>query len=142
MYKADQGRASRISALVAILLIGFYAGVKWYYWMQLFRDSLQDSVYWVGLAGAMALVLLSAWFGMKIAFMGERSGEFLIDMDGELRKVVWPTLQPLFDPKTEAWGHTYVVIVCSIVFTILIFLIDLFLQYSVSIFLFKMLLGL
>ena len=140
MYKADQGRTSRIGALATMLLIGFYAGVKCYYWVQLFHDALKDSMAWVGVAGAIALVGVSGVIGLKIAFFWPRSGDFLIDMDAELRRVVWPALQPLFDPKTEAWGHTYVVIVCTIIFTILMFFIDLALRYGVSVFLFDKLL--
>jgi preprotein translocase subunit SecE len=39
---------------------------------------------------------------------------------------------PLFDPKTEAWGSTYVVIVCSILFTIFIWVTDVVLQLVIT----------
>ena len=50
--------------------------------------------------------------------------------------MVWPTTAPLFDPKAEAWGSTYVVIVCTAMFTVFIWLADLFLHFGITEFLF------
>jgi len=38
---------------------------------------------------------------------------------------------PLFDPKTEAWGSTYVVIVCAGFFTVLLWLLDVGLEFTI-----------
>jgi preprotein translocase SecE subunit len=83
---------------------------------------------------AVAGVLLVGIAGLFVWMVFKRPGsaDYLIDMDDELRKVVWPSVLPLFDPKTEAWGSTYVVIVCAILFTAFIWLVDLFLQYTIT----------
>lgn len=135
MYKAGQGMPSRFGTMIVGALIAFYTSLSWYRWHPI--SSLGSGVASVDFV--VTLVLLLAVLGLFywLAFRSPKSSDYLIDMDDELRKVVWPSVMPLFDPKTEAWGSTYVVIVCSIIFTIFIWLVDLILQYVITIGLFQ-----
>ena len=141
MYKAGQGVASRTGALLLGILIGFYAALSWYSWLRpLGANTRFEQYVSVGFLGSVILLLFVVGLFAYLAFRSPGASDYLIDMDAELRKVVWPSVMPLFDPKTEAWGSTYVVIVCAIIFTIFIWLTDLFLQFTVTWGLFRSLL--
>ena len=133
MYKEGQGIPSRVGALIVGFLVAGYAGLSWFGWLRPVSPASRfDACVNPAFVGALILlagvVVLSAW----LAFRSAKAADYLIDMDDELRKVVWPAVTPLFDPKTEAWGSTYVVIVCSILFTIFIWVTDLLLQLLVT----------
>lgn len=133
MYKAGQGMPSRIGTMIVGAIVAVYAALSWFSWQRPLGAATRFEAFVnVGFIGALVLLLgicgLTAW----VAFRSHAYSDYLIDMDDELRKVVWPGVMPLFDPKTEAWGSTYVVIVCSIIFTVFIWLADLFLQLVVS----------
>ena len=132
MYKPGQGMPSRIGAMVVGVVVALYASRSWFRWQPFASSVRGDSVLSVDLIVAVVLLLgvvgLFAW----LAFKSPRSSDYLIDIDDELRKVVWPSVMPLFDPKTEAWGSTYVVIVCAILFTLFIWFADLALQYTIT----------
>lgn len=119
MYKSGQGMTSRIGVLVLIVAFGAYAGYSWY---AHFHGT--ESVP-VGPIGAAVLVLFFSGLGVFTALKNPRSCDFLIDMDVELRKVMWPDTSPPFDPKAEAWGATYVVIITVFVFAVFIYVVDL-----------------
>ncbi len=131
MYKAGQGMPSRIGAMVVGVLIAAYASFSWYRWHP-FVMGATGGAGTVDLAIAGVLLVGIAVFAAWAVFKRPGSADYLIDMDDELRKVVWPGVMPLFDPKTEAWGSTYVVIVCAILFTLFVWLVDLFLQYTIT----------
>ena len=125
--------ASRIGAVVVGILVAAYAAMSWFAWQRpLAASSRLDAFVNLGFIGAVILLLgvsaLFAWLTLR----SPRGSDYLIGMDDELRKVVWPAVMPLFDPKTEAWGSTYVVIVCSIFFTVFIYVADWLLQYVIS----------
>jgi len=130
VYKAGQGMPSRIGAMVVGFLIALYASYSWFRWqpigIQWPSAASVDPIF----AGAL-LVAVCGLFGWLV-FRSPKSADYLIDMDDELRKVVWPKAMPLFDPKTEAWGSTYVVIVCAILFTIFIWVVDILLKLIVT----------
>lgn len=133
MYKTGQGMPSRIGALIIGALIGVYAALSWFSWQRpLGAVSRFDAYVNPGFLGALVLLLGVLGFAIWLAFRSPRASDYLIDMDDELRKVVWPSVLPLFDPKTEAWGSTYVVIVCAILFTIFIWVVDMLLQLIVT----------
>ncbi|MDR3211850.1 MAG: preprotein translocase subunit SecE [Planctomycetota bacterium] len=114
-------------------LIAVYASVSWYGWLRPLGVTTRSQYFLsAGFLGAIILLLAVALLFAWLTFRSPRSSDYLIDMDDELRKVVWPSVMPLFDAKTEAWGSTYVVIICAIIFTIFVWLVDLFLQYTVS----------
>ena len=130
MYKAGQGMPSRIGAMIVGALIAFYTSYSWFRWHPF--GPIGGGVLSVDFAVSLILLVgVLVFFGWT-AFRSPKSSDYLIDMDDELRKVVWPSVMPLFDPKTEAWGSTYVVIVCSIIFTIFIWLADLILQFVIT----------
>ncbi len=141
MYKVGQGMPSRIGAVVVGLLIALYASSSWFSWQRpLGAVTRFDAFVNPGFIGAVVLLIGITGLFAYLAFRSASSADYLIDMDDELRKVVWPSVMPLFDPKTEAWGSTYVVIICAIFFTIFIWLVDLFLQFTISYGLFQVLL--
>ncbi len=140
MYKAGQGMSSRIGAMVVGLIIAIYTSVSWYSWLRPTSMTSGSYLTHYSFIGAIVLLLAVAGLFAHLSFRSPASSDYLIDMDDELRKVVWPSVMPLFDPKTEAWGSTYVVIVCAILFTIFIWLVDLFLQLTISYGLFQNLL--
>lgn len=119
MYKIDQGRTTRIVAFVIFVALAFYAAYSFmsfgeiWQWPKAIRTV--GSLIWL-----FGFTMLGGW----LAFWKPGSGEYFIELDSEMRKVVWPKVQPLFDAKTEAWGSTYVVIACTVVFTVLIFALD------------------
>jgi preprotein translocase SecE subunit len=126
VYKQGQGTLSRFGAVALGVLVGIYAGHCWYYWHTLiFFPSAR-------LIGAVALFFVVAAGALYLVLFRPVTSDYLIDMDTELRKVVWPPVMPLFDPKTEAWGSTYVVIVCTIVLTVFIWLVDLGLDFTIT----------
>lgn len=122
VHKPGQGMGSRIGILVLIVLFGMYSAYSWY---AAYYNELAAHGGAVSLVGGVVLLLGFAGLAAYTALWNPKSVEFLIDMDIELRKVVWPETQPVFDPKAEAWGATYVVIITVIVFACFIALVDL-----------------
>lgn len=140
MYKAGQGMPSRIGAVIVGVIVALYASFSWYRWHPFVGDISGGGL--AAIDTIIAAVLLFGGVGTFIwlAFKRPSSADYLIDMDDELRKVVWPAVMPLFDPKTEAWGSTYVVIVCAIIFTLFIWIADTILNFLVNTVLFQYLL--
>jgi preprotein translocase SecE subunit len=119
-----------MGAMVVGILIAAYASLSWYRWNPFAAERSGGGSVDLVIAAVLlvGIAVLFAW----LIFKRTGSVDYLIDMDDELRKVVWPSVLPLFDPKTEAWGSTYVVIVCSILFTVFIWVVDLLLQYTIT----------
>ncbi len=132
MYKAGQGMPSRIGALLVGVLIAAYASYSWFRWHPFGPIGRTGGVMSVDFVISLILLFGLLGFFAWVAFRKPVSSDYLIDMDDELRKVIWPSVMPLFDPKTEAWGSTYVVIVCAIIFTLFIWLVDLILQWVIT----------
>ncbi|MFH0910591.1 MAG: preprotein translocase subunit SecE [Planctomycetota bacterium] len=117
MYKKGQGTVSRSGAVILFFLFGAYSGYSWYQaWLGMSA--------WAGWTGALALLLGFSGAGAVLALYRPKTSDFFIEMDAELRKVIWPATQPVFDAKAEAWGATYVVIVTVIVLTLFIYVVD------------------
>ena len=128
VYKAGQGMASRTGAMIIGFLIAVYASFSWYRWQPLASTQAASLNLPIALVLLVGICILFGW----IAFRSPSYSDYLIDMDDELRKVVWPSVMPLFDRKTEAWGSTYVVIVCAILFTLFIWVADILLNLIVT----------
>jgi preprotein translocase SecE subunit len=122
---------SRIGILCLLVLAGLYSGVSWHGAFYAVGASAAHGGA-LALGGGVALPLLFVAVGVFVTLVQPRTSDFLIDMDSELRKVVWPDTQPVFDPKAEAWGATYVVIITVIVFAVFIFLVDKVLEYALQ----------
>lgn len=135
LYKKGQGNASRMGAFVLVLMTGAFAGYSWFQWWNVsFSGSGTGAGFALnaGSVGAVVLLFLMTFLGVWISFLNPRTGEYLLEMDLELRKVVWPDVKPPFDPKAEAWGSTYVVIVLTILLTVYLGLIDSFLEFTMA----------
>jgi preprotein translocase SecE subunit len=118
--------------MIVGVLVAFYASASWFRWQPFSGVFSSDSFLSVDFVIAVVLLAGLCGFFAWVAFRASNSGDYLIDMDDELRKVVWPSVMPLFDPKTEAWGSTYVVIVCAILFTIFVGVADVVLQLVIT----------
>ncbi|MCL2000746.1 MAG: preprotein translocase subunit SecE [Planctomycetes bacterium] len=128
MYKAGQGMLSRTGTMVVGALIACYAALSWNRWRPFAGYGIDRADFIVTVLMLMGICGVFAW----LVFRSPSASDYLIDMDDELRKVVWPSVLPLFDSKTEAWGSTYVVIVCAIFFTIFIWVADILLQLAIT----------
>ena len=118
--------------MIVGVLIAFYASHSWFRWQPFGSLIRTDSFLSVDFAIAVLLLVGCCVLFGWLAFKSPKYSDYLIDMDDELKKVVWPSVKPLFDPKTEAWGSTYVVIVCAILFTIFIWFADMILQLVIT----------
>jgi len=93
----------------------------WTHWLPIVSGHVLN---WGEVTGTvvMAAFFLFAYYLM---FLNHRSSDFLVEIEGELRKVSWPEFKPIGSPKAELWGSTYVVIGVVIVMAIFIGLVDL-----------------
>ncbi len=132
MHKEKQGKVTRAGAVVIGVILALYSGFSWYRWQLSIEDASSASLSSLFLnhafIGAIIIFLAITAFSVYLSYFSVKSSDFLIDVDVELRKVVWPDALPLFDPKAEAWGATYVVIVTVIFLTIYIGLVDTILE--------------
>lgn len=136
VYKEGQGRITRVCSVLIMALVGAFAGNSWFRWKVSIDDlssgmsanMLLNPALLVGVLLFLGLTLLGAY----LAFFRSGTSEFLIDVDSEMRKVVWPDVLPLFDPKAQAWGSTYVVIVTTVICTIYIGLVDTFFEWALA----------
>lgn len=145
IYKQGQGSIARLGTVLLAGLIALYAAFCWYSWRISASADLtmrNDAAFFSidAVVGAVILLAGIMFGGIWFAYFKEISGEFLIDVDTELRKVVWPEVLPLFDPKTSAWGSTYVVIVTTIILTVYIGVVDCVLSWTLTSHLLKWLL--
>lgn len=137
VYKEGQGNLTRFGAVLLATIIAAYAAFSWYLWWISSRTNLtlrDDSAFFStgALIGATILLVGIVSIGIWLSFYKSVTSEFLIDVDTELKKVVWPEVLPLFDPKTSAWGSTYVVIVTTVILTVYIGLIDVVLSWTLT----------
>ncbi len=136
MHKEKQGKVARAGAVVLGVILALYSGFSWYRWQLAIEDASSASVSSLfmnqAFAGAVVIFLAITAFAVYLSYFSAKSSDFLIDVDVELRKVVWPDALPLFDPKAEAWGATYVVIVTVIFLTVYIGLVDTVLEFALA----------
>ncbi len=115
IYKSGQGYYTRmVSAVGCGLLVG--TGVLWL-WDQLSTIGSDHRLY---IQGGVAATLVAV-FGLLIFYWtgaNPKTCDFLIATEGEMKKVNWPSRQELI-------GSTWVVIVCTFLFALLLALADL-----------------
>lgn len=135
VFKEGQGIATRIGAVILMTLLGAYSGLCWWHW-QIGEAALSGGA--LGLfanaafaVGVLLFIGLTA-AGIWLSFFRPGTCEFLIEVDTELRKVVWPNVLPLFDPKTQAWGSTYVVIITTVLCTVYIGVVDIVFEWALA----------
>lgn len=136
MHKEKQGKVTRAGVVVLGIILALYSGFSWYRWQLSIEDASSTSVSSLfmnhAFVGAVIIFIAVTALGIYLSYFSVKSGDFLIDVDVELRKVVWPDFLPLFDPKAEAWGATYVVIVTVIFMTLYIGIADAFLEFALA----------
>ena len=71
-------------------------------------------------------VIIGTYF---VVFVNVKTANFLIETEGELRKVTWPEVKPWFKMSTEIWGSSYVVIFLLFLLAATIFVWDQLLQF-------------
>jgi preprotein translocase subunit SecE len=109
-HKPEEGQWARVPAAIVggMITVGITRGVL---------DWLRDSQV-LGRYGSAALAfILGAVVALYIAFFHRKIGEFLIETENELRKVVWPS-------QDEVSNSTTVVIATTVLLGGLVFLMD------------------
>jgi preprotein translocase subunit SecE len=110
------GTSGADMAKYALALLVAAAGVAAYYLMPTWPTPVRGLVVALGLAAAIAVMSFTA--------LGGRGREFFSESLFELRKVVWPTRQ-------EATRITGVVLLVVLVISLILFLMDLVIQWGI-----------
>ncbi len=138
LYKWPQGRVVRYLAAGVLLSFVGFAAYKMYAWQgdwvpePLASAHVGDLKLSVGVLGGIGIALLGSVLSYLVVFANAKVGEYLIAVEGELRKVYWPKMKPWFARQTELWGSTYVVIAVVVVLSLFIYVADLGLKYTVG----------
>ncbi len=119
-YKQDQGKNTRVGTFVGLGLLIVWGAWVLYDYLKIYEgDEFWRLLITRGLPIAFSIVLGSAaWW---VAFANRASGDFMIATEGEMKKVSWST-------KREVIGSTKVVILFTILFAALLFVVDLAFQ--------------
>ena len=107
VYKKDEGMWARVPvALIggAITVAATRAAMDW---------STGSTSYILAGIAFLTLAIVTLFF----AFFHQKTGEVLIDTEGEMRKVVWPN-------REEVTGSTIVVIVTTVLLGVGIYALD------------------
>ena len=118
VFKKGQGnRARAVAALAAVAIAAFGVSEAYGMWSaSLVTFAVAAAVLIVGVAGT----------GIYLALINERTSEFLIETQAELKKVAWP-------PKEEVKGSAAVVVGTVVVMGAFLWLVDIFLVYITSV---------
>jgi preprotein translocase subunit SecE len=132
VYKGDQGRAVRIFALVSCLVLTLWACFNLYHWIAP-ADIPQGSI-WLDTDLAGIHILLSPYLVPSIVLFvvalltfwrvsqKPSVAEFLIETEGELRKMSWPA-------RKEWVNSSLAVLVVIVIFIAFLFAVDTSLSY-------------
>jgi preprotein translocase SecE subunit len=147
VYKPGEGAVTRLGFFVVLGSFILYGAHSWYYNWTFMRTTLLKYLEPIGLGvllnwttdGIMPKIVGFAGSGILIGgglllayyylYVKPRSAEFLIQTDGELRKVTWPKVSPWFKPETQVWGATYVVLVVVVLLALYVFSVDTVLNF-------------
>jgi preprotein translocase subunit SecE len=143
-YKPGEGMMTRLGSFLCVLSFAAFSAHHWFYDWTLARKvvvkffsaiSMGALVEWtedpstariIAYGGVFALLIGLSWVGYYFIYQRPRTSEFLVQTDGELRKVTWPEITPWFKPEAKVWGVTYVVMIVLLVLTVYIFAVDFF----------------
>ncbi len=119
-YKQDQGKNTRVGTFIGLALLIVWGAWVLYDYLKIYEgDEFWRLLITRGIPIAFSIVLGSlAWW---VAFANRASGDFMIATEGEMKKVSWST-------KREVIGSTKVVILFTILFAALLFVVDLAFQ--------------
>ena len=127
-YKSDQGRWVRYFALISVIVLTLWAAGNLYQlivpaeiphadrWFEVEFMGLSLVVSWHMIPPAI-LFLLVGTFAWKLS-QRQRVADFLIETEGELKKVSWPA-------RKEWTSSSVAVIVTILVFVAYLYLVDL-----------------
>jgi preprotein translocase SecE subunit len=133
VYRPSDGLLVRRVAVIGLLMFTAYGCMRWYNWMQdsvnwpFSRSPLPADLNW-GLLGMLVIGMGGLGLAVKLCFLSPGPSTFLIETEGELRKVTWPQYKPWFSTEAEVWGSTYVVIVVLLMMSLLLLVIDITLR--------------
>jgi preprotein translocase SecE subunit len=129
-YKWPQGRVIRyVAATVCLSYVG-YAAYSFWAWqgnapLPLVGGEADPAYLKLGFVGALALLLAGSAVTYLTVFAHAKLTDYLIAVEGEMRKVYWPKVKPWFSWGSELWGSTYVVIIVVIILSVFLQAIDL-----------------
>lgn len=133
-YKPGQGTLTRWSAFALIALMVFFGSHSLYafvavrsdWWMQeLFRLPVVDFGVTHGLLVSLLVAAVGCFLAYVLVVNQPRSAEFLIETEGELKKVNWP-------PRHEFLGSSFIVILSVIIISLYLMVVDLVLANTVN----------
>ena len=149
-HRVNDGKLLRRATALAMICFGLFGCRSWYFWQQNWTVHLLNP--WETSGSAEGINIFVAQWGPRIGvrlnldvigtlllfigvlvltyyviFVNVRSANFLIETEGELRKVTWPAVKPWFKMDTEMWGSSYVVIFLLCLMAVVIGLWDLLL---------------
>jgi len=110
MHRRDEGMWARVPVAIVGGIITVIAT----------RSALK----WGNIAGGVVFLVLAV-ATLYLSFFHRKAGDVLIDTEGEMRKVVWPT-------RDEVTGSTIVVIASTVLLGLAIFLMDVVLTYGLQ----------
>ncbi len=130
LYKWPQGRILRYLAAAVGLSYVSYGAHRFYAWKS--GDALPfaapgalPEIFNLGYVGALLVLLAGTLAIYFVVFTNAKAADYLIAVEGEMRKVYWPKIKPWFSWSSELWGSTYVVIIVVVILSVFIKLIDL-----------------
>ncbi|MHC4915952.1 MAG: preprotein translocase subunit SecE [Planctomycetota bacterium] len=129
-YKWPQGRVIRyLAAAVCLSYISFGTYCFWAWKSDAALPFVPrgqfSETFSLGLVGSALLALAGAIAVYFLVFTNAKVTDYLISVEGEMRKVYWPKIKPWFAWSSELWGSTYVVIIVVVVLSVFIRVIDL-----------------
>lgn len=142
VYKPGEGLRTRLGMFMVALVFMLFSGHHWYYgwpaarnlalkiletlWLGVLLRWTEDLTWqrYISLFGAVGLGIAGLLAAYYYIYCHPRSSEFLVQTDGELRKVSWPKITPWFKPDTQVWGATYVVLIVVFVISLYVFGVD------------------
>lgn len=116
MYKPGQGYWTRMMTAIGAGMLVLMGGVWLANHLQSVRIGSIEPLY-TSTAAALVVCLIGAFFIYHFVARHERSGDFLIATEGEMKKVNWSS-------RREVLGSTWVVIGVCLFVTAFVYLCD------------------
>ena len=104
-YKKGQAQNYRLIYAVIIFLLGLFAAWRWF---KFFRGEFIADFLPVDWAGVAVLIVVSALVALFFSFSHNKSVDYIIDTDEEMRKVSWPN-------KDELKANSIIVVVVMVI---------------------------
>ena len=115
VYKQGQGYWTRLMTVIAVgTLIAM--GAAWL-WQQLETAGFGQKTIYVQGATAVVVLGVFGWLVYYLVYVKQKTGDFLIATEGEMKKVNWST-------RREIIGSTWVVIGLTFFIAVAIFILD------------------